>query len=326
MKDLIVRLAEACGPSGNEDLVRALLKEAVADYADEVREDVVGNLIATKKGNGQDKKHLALVAHMDEQGLMIVHIEEGGRLRVGGIGPIEPAFFVGQRVMFPNGTVGVVGTEAKDASDVTTMNLFIDLGVETKVEAEARVKVGDSCVISQSSFELAENRLVGKALDNRAGCAAAVEVLKKLGTPEHDVSVIFSVQHGVGSRGVQTAGYSLKPDFALVIDSVHTDHVQMIELGKGTSVKIMDSNSIVPPRIKHFLIEQAEAAGVPYQLEVNPSSPSDIGALLRIEAGIPSGGLSIPVRYAVTGSEMIDLRDVNATIDLAVKALQSYSL
>jgi putative aminopeptidase FrvX len=329
MKELIVRLAEACGPAGNEDNVRALLKEAVEKYADEVREDVVGNLIATKKGTGANKQHLALVAHMDESGLMVLHVEESGLLRVGGIGPVEPAYLVGQRVQFPNGTIGVVGSES--AEDVTMLRLFVDLGVTSKAEALERVKVGDSCALLQNALEIAPNRLVGKALDNRVGCAAAVEVLKRLGTVQHDVSVIFSVQHGVGSRGVKTAGFALKPDFALVLDGVRTGDVPgagriEVKLGGGPSVKIMDNGVIVPPRIKHFLIERAEAAGIPYQLEVNAEGTSDTGTLLLIEDGIPSGALSVPVRCLASGAEIVDLRDVEATVNLAVSALQSYSL
>ncbi|ASS75437.1 hypothetical protein CIG75_10925 [Tumebacillus algifaecis] len=325
MKEMIIALAEACGPSGQEEIVRALLKEAVSSYADEVREDVVGNLIVTKKGNGADKKHLALVAHMDEAGLMAIHVEEGGRVRVGGIGAIDPQSLIDKRVVFQNGTVGTVGSDAKEGKEVTALALFIDLGVSTKELALERVQVGDSCVPLQQALELAPNRLVGKALDNRAGCAAALEVLKRLGTPHHDISVVFSVQHGVGSRGVKTAGYALKPDFALVLDGVNIEQTSVVEVGAGTAIKVVDRQAIVPPRIKHFLIEQAEAAGIAYQLEVSAEGTSDTGALLLTEDGIPTGALSIPVSVE-NGAETVDLRDVEATVELAVRVLQAYSM
>ncbi|TCP59080.1 endoglucanase [Tumebacillus sp. BK434] len=326
MKELMVTLAQAAGPSGQEENVRALLKAAVAPYADEVREDVVGNLIVTKKGTGASKKHLLVAAHMDEAGLMALHVEAGGRVRVGGIGGLEPEAIVGQRFVFANGTVGTVHADSQEDKELTMIKLYLDLGVSTKEAAEELVRVGDSCARLQETLELAPGRLSGKALDNRVGCAAAVEVLKRIGTPVHDVSVVFTVQHGVGSRGVKTAGYALKPDFALVLDGVNTEHCAAVELGQGPAIKVIDRQAIVPPRIKHFLIEQAEAAGIAYQMEVNPEGTSDTGALLLTEDGIPSGALSIPVKVEANGTETVELHDVELTVQLAVKALAAYSL
>ncbi|ARU62704.1 hypothetical protein CBW65_18265 [Tumebacillus avium] len=326
MKELIVTLAQATGPSGQEENVRALLKQAVAPYADEVREDVVGNLIVTKKGNGSAKKHLLITAHMDEVGLMALHVEAGGRVRVGGIGSIEPESIIDKRVVFANGTVGTVHADSQDDKELTMIKLFLDLGVSSKAAAEELVQVGDSCARMQETVELTPGKLVGKSLDNRAGCAAAVEVLKRLGTPQHDVSVVFTVQHGVGSRGVKTAGYALKPDFALVLDGANIKYCAAVELGAGPAIKVIDRQAIVPPRIKHFLIEQAEAAGIAYQMEVNTEGTSDTGALLLSEDGIPTGALSIPVKVEENGTETVDLRDVELTVQLAVNALQAYSL
>ncbi|MGZ4123533.1 MAG: M42 family metallopeptidase [Tumebacillaceae bacterium] len=331
MKERLIQLAEACGPIGNETNVRALLKELVAPYADEVREDVIGNLIVTKKGTAADRKHLLVVAHMDEPALIVITVDSDGFLRTGAVGTHEAAYLVGQRVEFPNGTVGVVGTESFNSpGDVTHMGLFVDIGATSKEEALEKVKPGDSCVLKQPVIELGEHRVAGKALDNRVGCAVAVEVLKRLGTPAHDISIVFSAQQGVGNgRGVKTAAFGLEPDFGLVIDGVKTGDTpgagrMEIELGGGVSVKILDKTVIIPPRIKNYLVDQAEAANIAYQLEVYADGSSDAGALLISRDGVPTGGLSIPVRYGVTGSEMVDLRDVEAATNLAVLALQNY--
>lgn len=335
MKDLIIRLAEACGPSGDEGQVRALLREAVAPYADEVREDVLGNLIVSKKGNGQDRKHLLLVAHMDEPGLMVNHVEPDGFLRivpVGGFDGKDAGYLVGRRVVFTNGVRGVVGSaHVKGIGDLSHAALFVDIGATSKEEALSRVGIGDFAALDEQVFEIAPNRLVGKALDNRAGCAAAVEVLKNLGSQKHDVTVVFTVQQGVNARGARTAAYGLQPDFALVLDAVVPGDTPgagrlEVECGKGVSVKILDRTVVVPPRIKNFLIDQAEAANLPYQLEVHPQGSSEAGAIFVTRDGVPAGVLSIPVRYGTTGSELLDLRDVEATVKTAIGALEQYAL
>lgn len=332
MNDLIKRLSEASGPSGHEGNVRDLIRDAVASYADEIIEDVLGNVIVSKKGTGSDRKHLMLVAHLDEPGLLVTHIEGNGFLRVAPIGHLEAAYLVGQRVVFPNGTVGVVGTHhVSDAGDVTFPGLFVDIGASSEEEAQERVRVSDACTPHHLAMELDAHKLIGKALDNRVGCAVAVEALKRLKDQTHDVSVVFTTQHGLGSRGIKPAAFALEPDFGLVLDGVRAGdfpgakHIE-ISLGKGVAVKVLDRNVIVPPPIKNFLVDQAEQAGVDYQLEVYPDGTSDAGAMLITRDGIPTGGLSIPLRYTVTGSEMVDLRDVEAAVRLTVLALQHYNL
>ena len=333
MKDLIIRLAQAAGPTGGEGNVRATLREAVAPYADEVREDVLGNLIVSKKGTGQDRKHLMLVAHMDEPGLMINYVESDGFLRivpVGGFERQDAGYLVGRRVVFTNGVRGVVGSaHVKSIGDLSYASLFIDIGATSRDEALSRVGVGDFCALDEQVLELSENLLLGKALDNRAGCAAAVEVLKRLSGQTHDVTVAFTAQKGVKSRGARTAAYGLQPDFALVLEAVATGDTPgaerlEVEIGKGVSVKVLDGTMIVPPRIRNFLVDQAEAENIPYQLEVHRGGATDAGAIFVTRDGVPAGVLSIPVRYGTTGSELIDLRDVEATAKTAIRALEHY--
>ncbi len=331
MKELITRLAEACAPAGNEDNVRALLKEAVAPYADEVREDVFGNLIATKKGTGTDRKQLLLTAHMDEPGLLVVYVESNGLLRVGPIAAGEAVYWVGKRVVFPNGTHGVIGTGTKSPGDVQFSDLLVDIGATSKEEAEKYVGIGDSCTLEQGVVELLEGRLTGKAFDNRVGCAVAVEVLKQLGDVTNDVAVVFSAQQQVGNRGIKPAAFAVEPEFGLVLDGVRSGDTPgvgrlEVKLGEGVAIKVMDQRVLIPAHIKNFLIDQAEAADVKYQLEVNPEGQSDAGALLQVQAGVPVGALSIPVRQNGLAAEIVDLKDVEAAVTLAVKALQNYNL
>ncbi|MBL0387966.1 hypothetical protein JJB07_15095 [Tumebacillus sp. ITR2] len=330
MKELLTRLSQACGPWGREDNVRDILQEAVAPYADSVQTDVLGNLIVTKKGTANTGKHLLLVAHMDEEGLLVNHIEDNGYLRIQG--NLQPAYLVGQRIEFPNGTVGVVHAESANApGDLTFFGLFVDIGATSAEQAKQWVRLGDIATLSQRVLELSPDKLVGKAMDNRAGCAAAVEVLKGLGSQPHDVTLVFSTQDGVGNRGIKPAAFGLEPDFGLVLDTVRTGDTPgagrvEVKLGHGVAVKLMDKNFIVPPRIKNFLLDLAETNGIAHQLEVFPDGSNDAGALLTMRDGVPTGGLSIPVRYSNTISEMVDLRDVEAAAKLALHTLTNYNM
>lgn len=334
MKDLLIKLAEACGPTGVEDNVRDLLQALVTPHADDVRVDVLGNLLVTKKGKGAARKHLLLVAHMDEPGLMVNHIETNGFLRLAPVGTYEtlsPAYLVGQRIEFPNGTKGVIGTSAKDPGDVTVVSLFADIGVTSREEVLARVQEGDFCALHLGAFAVNEHRVVGKAIERSAICAAALEALKQLGEQEHDVTVAFTVQQAVGGRGAKPAAFGVEADFALVLDAVTAGDTlaasrSEIRIGAGPAIKLLDKVTAVRPQVKHFLIDEAEAAGVAYQLDVGLERSSEAGLLFAHASGLLAGALSVPVRYSASASELVDVRDIEATVALTVRAIHSFAL
>jgi putative aminopeptidase FrvX len=335
MKEWIRALSEAIAPTGGEGQVRALLKEAAQSVADEMQEDVLGNLIVRKKGTGASPKTLLLVAHMDEPGLMVSHVGEDGFARVvpiGGTADVAAAYWVGRQVAFPNGARAVVGAgDAKGTGDVRYEALYLDFGLTSRAAVEERVQVGDFCSLAQPLLELAEGRLVGKALASRVPCAAALEVLKRLNGQPHDVVVVFSAQQGVGNRGLKTAAFGVEPDFGLVLDVVSTGDApggpaSEVELGKGVAVKILDRLFIVPPHIKNLLIDIAEELGIAHQLEVNSAHGSEARQVLTTGSGVPTGALSIPVREAMIGADMVDLRDVEAAVRLATAVLERYDL
>ena len=143
MKELIRRLVESFGPAGCEGPIRRVIEEEIRPYVDEIRIDKMGNLIATKKGNGEGKR-IMLSAHMDEIGVIVTHIDEKGFLRFSNIGGLSALTLLGQRIVFENGTLGVVGREKLDSvKDLTLEKMFIDIGCATQAEAEAKVSIGD---------------------------------------------------------------------------------------------------------------------------------------------------------------------------------------
>lgn len=321
MKDLIRRLTEAYGPSGAEDPVREVIRKEVAPYVDETRVDALGNLIAHKKGNG---KKVMLDGHMDEIGLMVTHIDENGFLRFGTIGGVNPYASLAQRVVFGNGTVGVIGNERVDEpKDMKMEKLFIDIGASSKKEAEAKVRVGDSCAFLQPFVDMG-GRVIAKAMDDRIACAIIIETLKGLKT-DHDIYAVFATQEEVGLRGARAAAFGIEPDLGIALDVTPTGDTPKgrnanVSLGKGAAIKAMDRSLICTPAVKNYMVKVAEEKGIKYQIEVLDMGGTDAGAIQMTKAGIPAGVISIPCRHVHSPCEMVDMGDVQACVALA-KAL-----
>lgn len=326
MKELIYKLAGAVAPAGSERDLQEQLLDYVKQAADHSFIDAMGNAIASKQGAGP---HIALIAHADEVGLMVIHFEKEGYLRVLSLGTIEPTHFVGRHVHFTNGVIGVVGVSPHvKLEDLSIEDLFVDIGASSDTEARQKVHIGLSGVVKEEVIEIEEHRIAGRALDNRVGCAIAISVFNQLAEEGQRVSVVFTAQQTVGSRGAGTAAYQLEPDLAFVIDAAPAgdtpDAERMaLKLGKGPAIKIMDRNVIVQVDVKDSLIEAAKKAGIEVQYEVWKGGATDAGAIERTRSGIPVGGVSYPARYVGAPSTLIDLRDAEGAVHLLLAAIKA---
>lgn len=322
MKDLVRKVTEAFGPSGAEDAVREVIRKEVQPYVDEIRVDALGNLIAHKKGNGGKK--VILDGHMDEIGLMVTRIDDDGFLRFGTIGGVNPFTSLAQRVYFGNGTVGVIGSERVDEpKDLKMEKLFIDIGAKDRKEAEAKVRVGDSCAFLQPFVDMGD-RIVAKAMDDRVACAAIIETLKGL-TTNHDIYAVFATQEEVGLRGARAAAFGIEPDVGIALDVTPTGDTPKgrsanVSLGKGAAIKVMDRSIICHPALKNYMVKIAEEKGIKHQLEVLEMGGTDAGAIQMTRAGIPAGVISIPCRHVHSPCEMVDMNDYENCVKLT-KAL-----
>ncbi len=327
MKDLILELAEYTAPSGSESAVQEALLGLVKDVADEAYTDKLGNGIAKKSGKGP---HVVLAAHADEAGVMVIHIEDEGFLRVISVGDVKAQALVGRHVKFTNGVMGVVGVESKvKLQDISFDNLYVDIGAENGDVANSKVYIGLSGVALEPVVQIDEHKLAGRALDNRVGCAIAIEAFRQTAAAGHNVSLVFTSQQTVGARGAKTAAFQLHPDLAIVVDAAPAGDMPQatrmeLKLGAGPAVKIMDGTAIVPLKVKDHLIETAKKAGIDIQYEVWPRGLSDVGAIQLSVDGIPVGGVSYPARYVGNTSTMVDLRDAEAAVRLIVEAIRSF--
>ncbi|WP_018133248.1 zinc-binding metallopeptidase family protein [Effusibacillus pohliae] len=329
MKQLIFQLAGAAGPSGSETEVRDILSGLLQPHVDELKVDVLGNLLAWKKGTANSGKTVLLAANMDEPGVMAIHCEKNGFIRIVPVGSLNPLHLIGERVRFANGVLGVIGAAANTSlKDITFADLYVDIGAESQAEAAKRLPIGTAGAIDKPVFQLTENRLAGKSLDNRVGCAVLVEVTSRLGAYPHDLAVLFAAQKEVGSRGVKAASFKINADFALTVGAAKAGDMpsaerSVLSLGIGPAIKVMDRGVVVPPAIKQRLVDAAERLQIPYQLEVSPDGNSDAGQILLSKDGVPTGGVSIPVRYGQALLQVADLRDIELASRLVLETLQN---
>lgn len=335
---LIRDLAAIPGPSGREGAIRARIRELVEPVAEEIRIDPLGNLIAAARSKGgaagARPRRIMLAAHMDEIGVIAIHVDDDGFIRVRPIGGVSPTMLLGQRVRFTNGTTGVVGIEKTEGpKDITFDKLFVDIGAASKGEALEKVRVGDAAGLWHGVETAGEHRVVGRSLDNRTGCAVLVQALRELAEEPgpHQVFFVFTVQEEVGLRGAGPAAFGLEPDMALAVDVTATGDTPKaqtmdVALGKGVAVKVQDRSIIAHWAVKELLVETAEAHGIPYQMEVLPFGGTDAGAIHLTRAGVPSGVVSLPCRYLHTPAEMVDLRDLDAAVSLLLATLRRETL
>ncbi|MGB4369077.1 MAG: M42 family metallopeptidase [Caldicoprobacterales bacterium] len=334
MSDLLKRLTEARGVSGNEDQVRQLILEEVTPLVDEVHVDNMGSIIAFKKGVKSDKK-VMLCAHMDEVGFIITRIDDNGMLKFAPVGSIDPRILPSKRVKIGDkaipGVLGIKAIHLQEPSERETAakakQMYIDIGAKNREEAERLVKPGDYAVFDSECVYFGDSKVKSKALDDRVGCAVLIESLK--GSYPFDLYACFTVQEEVGLRGAKVAAYSIQPDIALVVEGTTCSDVPGVEphrystrMGEGPAISIADLTSYSNKKLVSLLIECAEKADIPFQIKESVSGGNDAGEIQRACGGTMTAVVSVPCRYIHSPSSVADLNDINNTLRLVQEFLK----
>lgn len=320
--ELIKKLSDCFSPSGRENRINKVIENEIKNYVDEVYTDVLGNLIAHKKGSG---KKIMFAAHMDQIGLIITYIESEGFLRFSNIGFNNPYMLLGHRIIFENGVHGIINCEKlQDYSKLTMDKLYIDIGALTKKDAEKAVKIGDMCIYKTEFYEN-DNIVMCKALDDRVGCFVLIEAIKAQVESDCDIYYVFTVQEELGLRGSKTAAYGINPDIGIAVDITDTGDTpnyrkMAVKLGNGAAIKIKDNSQICSPFIVDLLTKTAEENNIKYQYEILEFGGTDSSAIQLSHSGIPSGTISVPSRYFHSSSEVCEKSDILNCIKL-VKAV-----
>ena len=328
MLDLLKKVCDAYGPSGDEARVREVVRAEVEGLVDEVRTDSLGNLLAIRRprGGGEGGQRILLAAHLDEIAVMVASIDEYGFARVASVGFVNPNTLPGSRVVFENGVEGTFGVDgaALPREALTLPSMFLDVGATSR--ADCPVKVGDLGVFRHSVARAhGETRVLGHNFDDRAGVAVLIQALREMGDSPHTVLAAFTVQEEFSLLGAGAAAFGLEPDFAVAIDVTPAADTPKIKprdvaLGAGPAITLKDVAVLAHPRVKQALIQAAERAGVPYQLQVSFIGTTDAMAMQTTRAGVPVGTLSLPARYIHTPTQMVDLNDLRGAVEI-LKAL-----
>jgi endoglucanase len=335
MNELLKNLTEAIGVSGAEKEVRLLIRDLINDHVDEWQVDTMGNLIALKKGTGASDLRVLVDAHMDEVGLMVTEITADGTLKFSTIGGFDPRALLGKVVQVGTKKLtGVIGakpvhllTAAERDRAMSIEAMRIDIGAKKKLSVGSKVKIGDRAAFVTEYEELG-GTAVGKAFDNRAGCAALIELLRAQPYP-FDLYAVFSVQEEVGLRGAQVAAYHVQPDVALVLECTpaydlpnEKDVSPNVALGQGPSIYVMDRGTIQDPKLVAHITKTAVAHNIPYQIRQPGGGGTNTAVIQRAHAGVPAATIAIPGRYAHTPSMMINLEDYANVVKLAEAVLR----
>ena len=326
-------LLEAKGPSGYETAPAAVWRDAASAFA-EASIDPVGTplaLVPRRKGARGAARRLLVMGHIDEIGLIVTHIDDDGFLWFGEVGGWDAQVLVGQRVVLDTrsgpvkGIVGkkpihlLKGDERSKVAEVKSMH--IDIGARDGEEARALVRVGDVAVIDAEPVELPNGRLTARALDNRLGSYIALEAARlvaKAGGAAWELAAVAAAQEETTFGGSRTSAFSLAPDAAIVLDVTHATDAPGIEvkalgshpLGSGA---VVGRGSVLNPGVFELLHETAEAEKIPFTVEASGrNTGTDADAVHLARGGIPTGLVSIPLRYMHSPVELVELADVEA--------------
>jgi putative aminopeptidase FrvX len=332
--ELLTALLNAHGPSGHEEEPARLWREAASQFAD-VTSDTMGSSFAHVRA-GDGAPTLLLMGHIDEIGIAVTNIEDSGLLSFATVGGISAEMLVGQRIdlITRDGIVPaalarkrVAPENVRDRPRLELTDLHLEIGARDREQAESLVRVGDAGVWVGPPRELPNDRLLSKALDNRLGAYVALEAARRIaesGSAQVDVVAVAAVQEEIGLYGARTAAYGLDPQVAIAIDVTPATDVPggdarragRVELGMGAMIA---RGPTLNKHVTELLAKAAEAEGIPHAWEVYARTTStDADEIHLVRAGVPTGLISIPMRYLHSPGELCSLEDLESVIRLIV--------
>ncbi|MCX8181917.1 MAG: M42 family metallopeptidase [Candidatus Methanomethyliaceae archaeon] len=341
--ELLRKVSEAPGISGFEYGIAEIIKKELEGHTDKIEEDAFGNLYVHK---GKGPKTIMITAHTDEIGLIVKHIDEKGFIRFAKVGGVPDHVLLGQRVQVHgknkklSGTIGCkaihVMKEDERKQLVTYDKMFVDTGATKDQLTKYGVRVGTPITIERGVTELENGLIVGRAMDDRAGCYMLIEALKNA-NPVNRIVGVFTVQEEVGLRGATVSSFSVRPDVGIAIDTtIAGDHPEIgeseapIKLGSGPTLVVADGRRdslggglIANPLVIQWLTDLAEKSNIKCQFEVLEGGTTDATAIQLSREGVPSGCIAIPARYVHSFSEVVSKNDIESGVRLLVSIMEN---
>lgn len=330
--EFLVKLLETPSPSGYESQIQGVVREYVASFADEVKTDVHGNVIACK--NPGAPLRVMLAGHCDQIGLLVTQIDECGFIYTQTIGGWDPQQLIGQRMTIwsDGGPLPAVIArkpihlldEAERKQVVKAKDLWLDIGASSQEEVSSVVRVGDPVTLQLGYQEMRNNLANAPGMDDRTGLWVVVEALRRASDASLNCALyaVSTVQEEIGLRGAQTSAYGIDPHVGIAVDVTHATDCPTIDkrqqgdigLGKGPVIfRGPNMNHVVTQRLIEFAVDD----DIPYQLSaIARATPNDTNALQITRAGVATGLVAIPNRYMHSAVETISLDDIDQAADL----------
>ena len=335
---LLKQLTELNGVSGNEDKVRDFIVQNIKPYCDDIIIDSMGSVIAYKKGTAANGKTVMFCAHMDEVGFIVSDITDKGFVKFKQVGGIDDRILLTQKVVIQNekqdvpGVMGIkavhLQTRAERGNVVSGDSMYIDIGAKDKQDALKYVSKGDYIAFDSEYTEFGDGFVKAKALDDRAGCAVMLELVK--GSYKNDLYFCFSTQEEVGLRGARVIAHRLNADVAIVLESTTAADVPFTDeylycstLGGGAVISIMDRASYANKNLNQFVQSIADQNNIKYQFKRTINGGNDAGGIQATSSPVKVCAISLPCRYIHSPVSTAKLCDVDSVFELAQKIAQN---
>ncbi len=330
---ILEKLSNINAAPGNEKAIRELIYNEIKEFVDDYKIDPLGNLHVYQ--DNKSDKSILITAHMDEVGLIVKKIEENGLIRVAPMGGVNPTILPGTSVTIGENSIpGIAGMKSvhllsKEArkKNPTYSDVFIDVGATSKKDIND-INIGDY-VFFDSEFCDNENCYFGKAFDDRVGCSAIIDILKKR-YKDINISVVFTVQEEVGLRGGKVASFGKDFIFNLNLEgTISSDreidnyYTPVTELGEGPVLTFMDKTIITNKKLLKFVQEIATKNGIKYQFKREVAGGTDAGAIHLEGIGHLSVTIATPIRYIHSAWGVLNKKDYENYIELAKKILEN---
>ena len=338
--ELLRRLCEADGISGQEDGIEEIFREALKDHADTVSTDAMKNVIAVRYGSeGDDRPVVMLAGHIDEIGFLVYNIDDSGFASVVPVGGWDPANILGHTVrvhtrggeLLPAVMHRMWEPPGKGKGSSTKIDkLYLDFGLPVETVKE-KVSRGDWVSMDTEFMELGDC-LLAKAFDDRVGAYIIIEAMKRYSNPAIDVYAVGTSQEEVGLRGSTVAAQTIGPDVGIAVDITgagdtpgYPSRMKIADLGKGVAIKQMDSSVISSTPLVEYMRRLAEEKGIDHQMEILVRGGTDTSSMQRFSPGAHSTCLSIPTRYGHSPVAVVHRHDVETAVELLTEFLNSLS-
>ena len=326
MFELMQKLCGVLAPSGREYAMTETIREMLAPWVDEVKVDVLGNVVGKICGTGgDDKKKILYLAHMDEVGFMVTYIEGNGYIRftnMGGPNLVSAAY---QEVIFESGTRGHIVPHTGSDGNLNYSTMVVDIGAKDKEDAKKYVKLGECFSALPHVTKLAGTMIGGRPLDDRIGCVILLEAAQamKEARPYNDIYLAFTVQEETTANGATVSAFDIRPDIGIALDVCGTgDTIGAVPMetrcGDGAAILIRDSTLVADRDLVNTMFAVAEEKGIKHQTEVYTHGGTDAVPMQKVALGAKAGVISIPMRYLHTSAEVLDLADTEACRDLVL--------